>query len=180
MVNKQSECYKHPDIIREVFNSTNRVASLISNTARLENDILNDIGIYLLKDPDNYRKRRYIRRIIHSKISVAKRRNRREHAEHLADLTSSNEEGQAVEYEPEDVLANVNSRNLEFEETITLLAKDDRRREIILNAWADGYTDDTEISHILADVLTGKSTGHLSFIKRFRKECRAGLTAQAI
>jgi len=102
------------------------------------------------------------------------------HFTYFEDLAKTGSEGQAIEYDPLDVLANINSRQLELKETITLLAKDDRRREYILNAWAEGYTDDTEISHILADVFTGKSTGHLSFIKLFRKTCRAELTAQAI
>lgn len=180
MVDRQIECYKHPGIIKEVFDSVGRVASQVTNTARLESDILNDIGGYILKHPDNYRKKRYIRRIIHSKISVAKRRNRLELASFLIDEATEDNEGQAIEYEPEDVLANVASAELEIKETITLLAKDDRRRTTILTEWMNGNTNDTDISSILADTIGGQARSHRIFIQRFRIECRTELTAQAI
>lgn len=180
MLVNQEVCYSHPGIIKEVFDLTSEAASIVTDTSRLENDILNDIGSYLMKDPNNYKKRRYIRRIINSKISVAKRRNKLEQATSLSDESFEDDEGQAVEYEPEDVLADINSGNLEVKETIALLAQNDRRRNLILNAWTKGYTDDRELSSILADTLGGNSESHRKFIHRFRNSCRTQLYAQAI
>ncbi|MBO0602742.1 hypothetical protein I2483_13825 [Sporosarcina sp. E16_3] len=180
MIEYEVHSYSEKWVVDTVQRAVETIAHQLTDTAKVERRTLIKVGRYLAMDEGNKRNRGHIGRLIFREVNDALKRNRREHAEHLADLTSSDEEGQAIEYEPQDVLANVNSRNLEIKETINLLAKEDRRKEFVLNAWADGYTDDTEISHILADVFTGQATGHLSFIKRFRKTCRTVLTAQAI
>lgn len=94
----------------------------------------------------------------------------------MDDLKTRNKEGQTVEYEPVDVLANVESA-LETKETITLLAKDDRRRKMILTEWMYGNTDETNISRILADTLGGNARSHCKFVQRFKIECRSALNA---
>lgn len=179
MIEYEFNSYKEKWIIETIQRAIGKVAHQLTDTTRVERRTLVKVGQYLSLNEGNKRNQRHIGRLIFREVNDALKRNRREHAEHLADLTSNDEEGQAVEYEPVDTLASVET-DLMVKETITLLAKDDRRREFVLNAWADGYTDDTEVSHILADVFTGKSTGHLSFIKRFRIECRAELTALAL
>ncbi|MGN7387769.1 hypothetical protein [Sporosarcina sp. SAFN-015] len=94
-------------------------------------------------------------------------------------ISKGNDE-ESAEYEAEDVLANVENALVMKEtqkETISLLAQGDRRRNLVLNAWANGFTDSREISSILADTLGGKSESHRKFITRFKTECRAVLTA---
>ena len=129
-----------------------------------------------MKDPRNINHKRYLSKIIAQQISVAKKKYGTQKVVFLADLSHDDEEGHAIEYEPVDVLANV-EYGLEIKETITLLAKDDRRRKMILNAWANGNTNDTELSETLAGFLGGQSRGHCKFIQRFRIECRSVLTA---
>ena len=179
MLEYELHSYKEKWVVDTVSRAVETIAHQITDTTKVERRVMIQVGNYISKDVRNKNNRMFIRRIIFREINAALKRNRREYAEHLADLTSSDEEGQAIEYEPADTLASVDS-DLIVKETITLLAKDDRRKELVLNAWANGYTDDTEISHILADVFTGQATGHLSFIKRFRKTCRTELTALAI
>ena len=171
--------YKNEWVMANIYRVVDTISHKVTNTGNVERRAILRVGKYLAINQSNKNHKRYILRLIHREVIDALKRNRREYAEHLEDLTTSDDEGQAIEYEPEDVLANVES-DVMLKETITLLAKDDRRKKMILSAWADGYTDDTEISHILADVLTGKASGHLSYIKRFRNVCRTELTAQAI
>lgn len=174
------ECYKYRWIIQELQRAVNRVSSQVSDTARIERRALQRVGEYLATHEEAFRNKKHITRLIYQETAFAINHSRRELAVSFEEITFEDKDGQTVEYEPLDVLANVASGNLEIKETITLLAKDDRRKEFVLNAWANGYKDDTEISHILADVFTGQATGHLSFIKRFRKVCRTELTALAI
>lgn len=176
----QEQCYRHSWVIQEIRRAVSSVAHKVTNTSALEERVMKYVGNYIEKKDSEAKNRKYIRRLIYQKIAQSMLTYRIEKATHLASLSHQDEDGQEVEYEPQDVLANVASGNLEIKETITLLAKDDRRKEFVLNAWANGYMDDTEISHILADVFTGQATGHLSFIKRFRKTCKVELAALAV
>lgn len=180
MVITQTECYKQPWLLREIRKAVDAISSRVSNTDRVESRIMNHVGQYLLVNANNIQNKRYIRRLIYQEVHYALHRVRKEQATHLEDLTTSNEEGQAVEYEPVDVLANVASGQLELKETITLLAKDDRRRKMILTEWMNGNTNDSDISSILADTLGGQARSHRIFVQRYRIECRTELTALAI
>lgn len=172
--------YQNDWVMENIYRAVDTISHKVTNTGNVERRAILRVGKYLALSETNKNHKRYILRLIYREVNDALNRSRREYAEHIEDLTTNDDEGQAIEYEPEDVLADINSAELEIKETINLLAQNDRRKELILNAWADGYTDDTEISHILADVLTGQATGHLSYIKRFRTTCRTELTAHAI
>lgn len=97
--------------------------------------------------------------------------------EEIASETDSHED--AMGYEPRDVLANVES-GLEIKEAITLLAKGDRKRRLILTEWANGSTNDSELSDTLASVLGGQARSHRKFIQRFRIECQTNYYSMAI
>lgn len=89
-----------------------------------------------------------------------------------------------AEYEVEDALASVEEGFIlaeTQEKVINLLAQDDYLNRVILNAWASGYTNATELSGILADTIGGKTPGAFrKSIQRFRKECCAVRPALAI
>jgi len=87
-------------------------------------------------------------------------------------------DGDEVEFEVEDVLANVEDGIIEREsvnEKVALLAKGDSRRMAILNAWADGEFNDLELSRVLAHSFGGQENTHRKFIQRFRIECQERL-----
>lgn len=177
---RQEVVYKHEWAINFAREQVSKVSLEISRTDKLEHRVINQVGNYLLSPSGSIRHKRFIRRLVMQEIETAKRLYRSRATELLADISFEDDEGQAVEYEPEDVLADINSQELELKQTIELLAQNDRRRETILTAWANGYTDDREISGILADTLGGKSESHRKFIQRFRNSCRTQLYAQAI
>ncbi|WP_079516570.1 hypothetical protein [Rossellomorea marisflavi] len=63
-----------------------------------------------------------------------------------------------------------------FKERVTLLAQGDPRKTLVLEQWSKGVSDNKAISELLAQLFGGKATGHRSFIKRFRTECREMLS----
>lgn len=67
--------------------------------------------------------------------------------------------------------------DVEFKERVTLLAQGDPRKKVILEQWSTG-AEDKAISELLAQLFGGKSTGHRSFIKRFKTECRDRLATE--
>lgn len=176
----QIHSYENEWVMQNVLRAVDSISHKVTNTAIVERRVMIQVGKYLERDTSNKNHKRHILRLIYREVNESLKRNQREYAEHLEDLTTSDEEGQAIEYEPEDVLADINSGNMEIKETIELLAQGDRRNKMILNAWANGYTEAKEISSILADALGGNSESHRKHIQRFKKTCRTGLTAQAI
>ena len=171
---RQEECYKHEWILHEARFAISRNESMVTNTDKLENNIMNRVGKYLSEDKLRIKNRRYIRRLIYQEIKMALLRFRKEESVHFSAIQFENLDGETVEYEPASTLASVES-GIELKETIELLAQNDRRRELILNAWANGYTDDREISGTLASTLGGKSESHRKFIQRFKIDCREKL-----
>lgn len=179
MIEYQLICYRNKWIIEEVYKYSSKISDKVTNTSIVENRILQAVGKYLNEDVSRVKNKAYIIRMIKREAYAALTRNRNEQAVHFADIGYEDDTGEIIEYEPQDVLANVESE-LDIKETITLLAKDDRRRKLILNAWANGFTNDKALSETLASFLGGQARGHCSFIQRFRIECRGVLSATAI
>lgn len=94
---------------------------------------------------------------------------------YLADLSEQEEGEQEIEYEPEDVLANVES-DVIAKEMAALLAQDDRRKSVV-EAWTVGNTNTQSISRTLARTFGGNAESHRKFVQRFRNECHAILDA---
>jgi hypothetical protein len=176
MLENQLVCYQNAWIINEVYKYSTKISNAITNTAIVENRILQKVGKYINEDVSRLENRRYILRMIQKEVYDALKRNRKEHAIHFADISYEDDSGELIEYDPADSLAIVDTELL-TKETVALLAKNDGRRNMILNAWANGNTNDTEISDTLASVLGGQSRSHCKFIQRFRTECRSALTA---
>lgn len=181
MIDYQLISYQHSWILNEVYKASDKLRGRLTNTSLFESRALNKIGKYLSIEETNVKNRRYITRMVHREAADALiRKNKKEYSTNFSDIGHENDDGEYVEYEPIDVLANVESEVIGIKETITLLAKGDRRRELILNAWANGFTNDKEISHTLASVLSGNAESHRKFILRFKTECRGVLSATAI
>lgn len=98
-----------------------------------------------------------------------------ETVESLEKLSADDGEGNTIEFQIKDVLANVESEIL-AKEIVALLAQDDRRKQI-LEAWKIGNEEPTSISRMLAHTIDGKEETHRKFISRFKKECREHLSA---
>lgn len=85
-------------------------------------------------------------------------------------------DGSEIYLEVPDVLADVENKIIEDEkikEMVALLAKGDRRREMILKAWMEGEYNDSRLAKELAAAFPGiKESGHRRAIQRFEKECR--------
>ena len=178
MIEYQLYCYQHPWLIKEVEKASNLASHRLTNTARLEYQIMNYVGQYLAQDEHNAKNRGYIVKMIYRKVADLLKRNRKEHAVHFADIGFEDDSGEAHEYDPVDTLASIESE-LITKETVALLAKNDGRRKMILNAWTNGFTNDKALSETLAGFLGGQAEAHRKFIKRFRIECR-GILAAAI
>lgn len=180
MLDYQLICYQNEWIIKEVYKQAAKISSVVTCTDKVEHRIMQKIGKYLTEDTSRLSNKRYIIRMVQKEVYDAINRNRKEQAAHFADLGYEDDSGDKIEFEPVDVLANVES-GLLIKETTDLLAKGDRRKEFVLNAWLTGFTNDTELSLVLADEFKEtQPSGHRSFIKRFRIECRGMLSATAI
>lgn len=154
----------------------------VVRTDLLEARVIEAIGKYLLEGEHRKRNKRFLRRLVFEKVITWSKLYKREEVVYFSDMALDDEEGNKEEFEPEDVLANIEGM-LELEEKqkemVTLLAQNDHRRKLILTAWTKGFTNNLELSGILADTLGGKSESHRKFIQRFENEV-AELSAQAI
>lgn len=172
----ESECYRHRWLLDLIINTINKQAYTITNTDKLQRRVMVYVGKYLMDDIDNIKNKAHIRRMVCGKIKESIGRYGTQEALYYEEFSSEDEK--TSKYEPPDILANVENiverrNNLEY--LIISLAGDDLRARTALTALASGYND-VETASILADVYGGKSTGHRSFIKRFKKECREALT----
>lgn len=116
--------------------------------------------------------------ILKEKADFLSRRKRKLDIETLDKPLYIDKDGSEVEFEVEDVLANVEAEVIEREtvnEKAALLAKGDSRRLAILTAWSNGEFNDLELARALACSFGGKIDTHRTFIKRFRIECQERL-----
>lgn len=92
-------------------------------------------------------------------------------------MSYRNEDGEEVEIEIVDILADVENEVLNGIEVgkIALLAEGDPRRLAVLNAWKQGCYNDSDIALLLAKQHGGKSESHRKFISRFRAKCQTAL-----
>lgn len=172
--------YKNKWIIERIYEVSDELRSRVTDQTLFEERCINRVGGYLDINSSNVRNRRYIERMIREVASSILGRNKNEAAELFTDLGTKDEESdEEIEYEPIDVLANVESEVIK-KETITLLAQDDRRRTSVLEAWALGNTNDSQISRTLARTFGGNFDSQRKFVQRFQKECREQLLSAAI
>lgn len=163
-------------IIEKIYEESERLSYYITDTSRFEERCIEYVARYLNKYQGARNSRRYIQRLIMCKSQEAKEVFKKEHYTTFGGLAALNEDGDELEYEPEDVLANVESEVI-TKETIDLLAQDDRRKRLILGSWLMGNDNVSDISRLLAQTIGGNAETHRKFIQRFRSDCRIALTA---
>lgn len=84
----------------------------------------------------------------------------------------SNDEGdRSLELDITDGLAAVDDKFL-AKEKVALLAEGDLRKLVVLRAWLQGITSDSEIALFLAEQFGGKTDSHRKYVIRFRTVCR--------
>lgn len=167
--------YKHKDALEYLRTCVEQVSHLISNTEKLEVRIFKQLASYLSTDKQSYAR---IKHIVNREIALALKQYRVERASLFCTLSKKDDFGESLEFEPYDILANVEDTVVEkssIDEKIAGLASDDRER-ITLYAWANG-TSDVEISKTLAGHFGGKFESHRTFVKRFKAKCQRKLAA---
>ncbi len=174
MIKNSLIVYEIAWVIRRIYEVSDRLRTSLVDQTLFEERCIDRVGEYLNKDKDNKHHRRYIERMIKEVASSVSTRNRNEYAELFISLSIGNEEeDEEIEFEPEDVLTDVESEIMK-QETIALLTQDDRSKKV-LEAWSIGNTNNTEISRMLTHTLGGKTESHRKFIQRFEKDCREKL-----
>lgn len=171
----EAECYKYRWLVDLITNVVDKKAHVVTNTDKLQRRVMIHVGKYLLKDPSNINNRMKIQSTIFEKVKESIGRYGIQNTVHYEGLTVENEE--ASSYEPPDILANVEKiieQRSSFVSLIDTLAGGDVKKRTVLTALASGYND-SQTADILANVCGGKSSGHRSFIKRFKKQCREAL-----
>src|SRR5699024_4869903 len=104
-------------------------------------------------------------------------RSRYEQPSLFSELESEvREESEEMVFEPEDVLADVESEVIQKEMT-ALMAQGDQRKMMILDYWTIGNRNNAHISRSLARTIGGNAEAHRKAIDRFRKDCRKLFTA---
>ena len=168
--------YENGWIIQRIYEVSDRIRDKLTDQTLFEERCIKRITDYLLICETNKRNKRYIERLINEVASAVIERNRNEYAELFSELSTESEEDKEMEYEPIDVLADVESEVIK-RETVTLLAENDCRRLTVLEGWAIGNTNDNQISRALARTYGGNPESHRKFIQRFRLRCREQMSA---
>lgn len=165
--------YETSWIINRIYSVSDSIRGLVTDQTLFEERCITRIGEYLSKDFTRTRHRRYIERMIGEVATSVIERNKNEYAELFSTLSAEQEdgEGQEIEFEPVDVLANVESEVIR-NETIALLAEGDCKKSMVLQSWADGNGNVMEISRSLARSFGGNIESHRKSVSRFRTECR--------
>lgn len=117
--------------------------------------------------------------ITKSKARYIKRNSRKvERYVSMNTMESPDDGGDELGYQFEGRSPDVEEATL-FKETVTLLAQGNEKKLVILSQWSKG-AEDKAISELLAKQFGGKATGHRSFIKRFKTECRNRLASETV
>jgi|SRR5699024_2369340 len=157
-------------ILERIYTVSDRVRNKLTDQSLFEERCIERVANYLNVCESHRRNKRYIERLINEVASAVLTRNRNEHAEIFSELSKKDEDGEELEFEPEDVLADV-EKEVMAKEMTALLAQDDHRKKEILGYWAIGNTNNAYISRSLARTFGGNAESHRKAINRFRKEC---------
>lgn len=127
-----------------------------------------------LDGPEVYNFASYAKTVIGNERSdFLTRRKRKRDDVSMTALEGDSEENLGYQFKAnEDVESDV-----DLKERVTLLAQGNPRKKVILTQWSRG-AEDKAISELLAQLFGGNATGHRSFIKRFKTECRTRLASE--
>lgn len=152
----------------------------VVNTDKLEDRVIGKLADFIRRYPEQRGNRKTLSRWTDKYVAyLSSEKFRNDQSSLFSEIVTKDDEGKEAEYEPVDVLANVESEVV-AKRTIDLLAQADRRKLVILNEWANGNTIDSDISLALAREIGGNPESHRKAIHRFRIECRRALDCAAI
>ncbi len=161
-----------------------KVNPLIENASRIVEKVSDDPTKFdcrvllrikrALTDPDVKDFAGYVKTIIgNEKSDFLTRRKRKREDISMTALEGDGDEDLGYQFQSKDDTENY----VEFKERVTLLAQGNPKKETILKQWSRG-AEDKAISELLAQLYGGKASGHRSFIKRFKTECRNKLASE--
>ena len=158
-------------LLEWVYKESDKLRNILTDQTVFESRCIRKLGNYLSKDQANIKNKRYLKRIIKEEASDVIARYKNENYQIFTEMITEDSQGNVVEYEPKDVLADVEGSIIAKEMT-ALLAQDDHRTEAILIGWLDGTTNTAEISRTLARSFGGNPKSHRIAIHRFKNICR--------
>ena len=162
--------YENNRILEKIYEVSDSIRDKLVDQTLFEERSIKRVGEYLLKDEKNIHNKRYINRIIYEVAKSVLERNKKEYSQLFVEFKTENEDGDEVEFDPKDVLADVESEIIAKEMT-ALLAQGDHRKKVILGSWMDGNDNNSEISRLLAQSVGGNTESHRKYIQRFRNDC---------
>lgn len=180
-MDKLTTAYQLPWLIDCIFRECEKTD--VAKMDKLEKRVIKEIDSFLAKFPDRAQNRALMKRKVRRHVAGYKALYAQEQYSVFSNMVTNDEEGAEQQYEPADVLANVEGSVIdavETKRTIDLLAQADRRKELVLTAWAEGIADASYISDTLASVLGGNAASHRVFVQRFKKKCECALAGAAV
>src|SRR5690625_3626929 len=130
MINTSLIVYENEWIIRRIYEVADGLRTAVVDQTKFEERCINRVARYLSGGKNRTSHRNYIERLIQQEASDYRRRGKKEDAELFTTLATLGDDGEEMEFEPEDVLADVEGEVLS-KESAALLAQEDRRRELI-------------------------------------------------
>lgn len=171
--------YNDSKVINYLRRKVDDVSSLITNVEKLEQRIYNQlVKYYEFKTKRSFARIRYL---IDREIDFVKKEYRLQESTVFSSLAITNDFGESQEFEPHDILANVEDAAIlsveraSIRKKIAGLASNDFEN-FTLNAWATGMSD-SEISRTLASRFGGKFDTYRKNVQRFRAVCQRKLAA---
>lgn len=165
------KCSENMWVFDEISKVSDKYHHMVTDPTKIEDRCIRQIGHYLMADENNHKNRKHIKLIIHREFIERMNYSKREDSIKFSELSDCNDNDEETEFEPEDVLANVEDKVLAKEMTI-LLAQDDHQKKMILGYWLIGNTNNALISRSLARTFGGNEKSHRVSIYRFRESCR--------
>lgn len=167
--------YENSWIINRIYEVSDAIRHRVVDQVKFEERCIERVGRYLNKSPGRINNKKYIERMIWEVAKISIGLFKKDETTLMSEMITENDNGEDVEFEPTDVLADVESEVMAKE--ITALLAQDGRRKVILEAWSLGNTNGKSISRTLACIFGGKTETHRKFIQRFEEECQKRLSA---
>ena len=170
------ESMKHKEVVKLVQQASERIWHSLPDVTSFEHTCYTNIGRELIKGEARSVEalaRYYIKRAEARHLKLIKYEKPTYFSE-IEDVINSDDNIEEINYEPEDVLADVESEIIAKEMT-ALLAQDDQRNKLIVRSWLDGNTNTASISRLLAQSLGGNAKSHRVYIHRFKQSCQEEL-----
>lgn len=172
-----AEAMKHQEVVDIVTTASEKIWYFIPDVTSFEHRCYRNIGKALMEG--NVKSIRGLsKHLIRRAMAIHVKQTKYKPPQSLDTLAFRDDEGNDVQYEVIDVLADVEQIVVEKEseiEKVALLAEGDSRKRMILNAWLNGMTNDKELSTILEKEFGGKRSGQRRYIQRFKEKCQQRL-----